>query len=523
MAMQGPPPPQDYSPLHQHWGEFLVGGWFWWGPPHNRYFWEGNGPVGYVGGPASYTYIPYPGTPQFPWLPQPPQTTQPPTPVPAPPPPASGQPTEVPVKPITGDPDDDSPPSEGCGQPAAYSSAVLKDKLGGIDGDYGFKSPVVANMFSLPVHTQLGWEETPDPNKYVLYETQPRLVKDEQGRLRVLRSGTGGGSVVFAPPQLHDHHAYGDGVLYNSRWPRKLSRAAFLIMSGAPNDGGTDDYADNILAFGLAHPTSALPKLGWYAELESSVGATYAGNLNLFATDDEAAVIADPANYPTLDVQADVRCRGKLTVDGIIDPTGLVLTEQASTPWTAVAGSGAIYVKNTTPSTLVFVNDIGGETTLGSGAGGPADQLEADGDTLDVDSISDGQYLRRAGTSIVGESAIPRVVTAQFGGPGGSITAGDTAWARVPFSGTITRVTLLADVSGSIVVDVWKDTYANYPPTVADTIAAAAKPTLSSAVKSEDSTLAGWTTAVTAGDIIKFSVDSVATVTHVALILEITP
>ena len=32
--------------------------------------------------------------------------------------------------------------------------------------------------------------------------------------------------------------------------------------------------------------------------------------------------------------------------------------------------------------------------------------------------------------------------------------------------------------SGSIVIDVWKDTYANFPPIVADTITASAKPTL---------------------------------------------
>ena len=122
-----------------------------------------------------------------------------------------------------------------------------------------------------------------------------------------------------------------------------------------------------------------------------------------------------------------------------------------------------------------------------------------------------------------GGSGGVRSVSAQFGGPGGSISANDTVWVRVPYSGTITKVSLLADASGSIVVDIWKDTYANYPPTVADTICAAAKPTLSSANKSEDSTLTGWTTAVTAGDVLKFNVDSVSGLTQVALLLEITP
>lgn len=91
----------------------------------------------------------------------------------------------------------------------------------------------------------------------------------------------------------------------------------------------------------------------------------------------------------------------------------------------------------------------------------------------------------------------------------------------VPFDCTITGVTLLADTSGSIVVDIWKDTYANFPPTDADSITASAVPTISSATKSQDTTLTGWTTAVSAGDILRFNVDSVTDVTQVTIALSI--
>ena len=106
----------------------------------------------------------------------------------------------------------------------------------------------------------------------------------------------------------------------------------------------------------------------------------------------------------------------------------------------------------------------------------------------------------------------------------GTITSatGVKGYVRIPYSGTITKVTLLADVSGSIVVDIWKDTYANYPPTVADTITASAKPTLSSATKYEDSTLTGWTKTITAGDVLAFNVDSSATLTSVQILIEVT-
>lgn len=92
-------------------------------------------------------------------------------------------------------------------------------------------------------------------------------------------------------------------------------------------------------------------------------------------------------------------------------------------------------------------------------------------------------------------------------------------WVDVNFSGTIEGYSLLADAAGSIVIDIYKDTYANYPPLVGDSITASAKPTLSSAQKAQDNTLTGWTTAIARGDILKMHVDSAATVKAVALTL----
>jgi hypothetical protein len=95
---------------------------------------------------------------------------------------------------------------------------------------------------------------------------------------------------------------------------------------------------------------------------------------------------------------------------------------------------------------------------------------------------------------------------------------GDT---QVPFDCTITGVTVLGDVAGSAVIDIWKDAYAAYPPTVADTIVAAAKPTLSSATKYNDTTLTGWTTAIAAGDTLRFNLESVVSFTRLTIILRV--
>lgn len=122
-------------------------------------------------------------------------------------------------------------------------------------------------------------------------------------------------------------------------------------------------------------------------------------------------------------------------------------------------------------------------------------------------------------TGVTGPAgAVNRSLRAVLDGGGVAITTGaKKAYITVPYTCTIQSWRILADQSGSIVLDLWKDTEANYPPTVADTITGSAKPTLTTAIKASSSTLTGWTTALTAGDIIEVNVDSITTVTKVYL------
>lgn len=108
-------------------------------------------------------------------------------------------------------------------------------------------------------------------------------------------------------------------------------------------------------------------------------------------------------------------------------------------------------------------------------------------------------------------------------GGGSALTTGIKGDMYFPFACTIIGWTLLGyDTAGAIVIDLWLDTYANYPPTVADTITASAKPTITaSGVKGQSSTLTGWTTAIAAGQSLRVNIDSVATLTRVSLILEV--
>lgn len=123
------------------------------------------------------------------------------------------------------------------------------------------------------------------------------------------------------------------------------------------------------------------------------------------------------------------------------------------------------------------------------------------------------------GAKVTGQRVTAQVI---IDGGGAAISTGVKGdMGPMDFAGEIEAVTLLADQSGSIVIDIWKDSYANYPPTDADSITASAPPTLSSAVKSQDTTLTGWTKTFAVGDIFRFNVDSAAAVQRVTLALKL--
>ena len=103
---------------------------------------------------------------------------------------------------------------------------------------------------------------------------------------------------------------------------------------------------------------------------------------------------------------------------------------------------------------------------------------------------------------------------------GGSIPeAGIQGNVSIDAPGTIISARLLATTSGSAVVNILKSTYAGFPTMT--TICSGTKPTLSAAQKYEDTTLSGWTTALAAGDVLRFDLDSIATITSVTCALKV--
>lgn len=140
----------------------------------------------------------------------------------------------------------------------------------------------------------------------------------------------------------------------------------------------------------------------------------------------------------------------------------------------------------------------------------------------DADGSAD-EYWKTDGSGnldwVDGTRCIPFVID----GGGAEIALGIHGDLEIPFACTIKRVTMLADQTGSIVVDIWMEDYADYPPTDADSITASAEPTITTATKSQDATLTGWTKSIPAGETLRYNVDSVTDIERVTISLWVAP
>jgi len=158
-----------------------------------------------------------------------------------------------------------------------------------------------------------------------------------------------------------------------------------------------------------------------------------------------------------------------------------------------------------TPMTNPMTNI--GDIVIGSTSGSPT-RLAA-GTNGQVLSLSGGSPTWSTSKGAFGVT---------FDGQGGVVSVGKTDWVFIPYDCTITGWEITGDQVGSCVIDIWKSTYATFPPT-APGIAGSEKPTLTSAIKNRDLSLSPPWAAVTAGDCIMFYVESCSTLTKINLIV----
>lgn len=131
------------------------------------------------------------------------------------------------------------------------------------------------------------------------------------------------------------------------------------------------------------------------------------GSTNVhFTASDNTKLDAIEASADVTDA-TNVASAGAVMADGSgNDITGdIVFTEKADHSSTPGAGKGYLWTKNTAPSTLIFTDDTGADTTLGSGGGGLSNVVEDTTPQLGGNLDGQGNDLTGLGTVSMTEQA----------------------------------------------------------------------------------------------------------------------
>ena len=142
------------------------------------------------------------------------------------------------------------------------------------------------------------------------------------------------------------------------------------------------------------------------------------------------------------------------------------------------------------------------------------------GSAGDAQEITVGSGLTLSGGSLT-RSAITTTKTIVFAvGSSVAVTTGGKTTTRIicPYTGTITGWKMISDQSTTTTLDVWKHTAI---PTNSNTITASAKPGLTASEFGASTTLTGWTTSVTEGDILMMEVETNNNAQYISLMLTI--
>ena len=136
---------------------------------------------------------------------------------------------------------------------------------------------------------------------------------------------------------------------------------------------------------------------------------------------------------------------------------------------------------------------------------------------------STGQLLYNENKNLSGKlkSAMEFVID----GGGYVIETGIKGYLESPYDCTIYKNTLLADRSGSCIIDIWKCSYANFNPPIhpasGDKITSGTPPTIQNHYKSQNTALIGWVKTISSGDILGFNVNSCSGITRITISLSI--
>jgi hypothetical protein len=127
-----------------------------------------------------------------------------------------------------------------------------------------------------------------------------------------------------------------------------------------------------------------------------------------------------------------------------------------------------------------------------------------------------------SGNTFYGDGSNLTGLTGSFGltidGAGSVITTGLKGYAVMPYNATIVGWSIVSNISGNCIVDVWKNTTI---PTSGNSITGTEKPTLTNQQININNALTTWTTNISINDVIAFNVLSASSVSRINLIIKV--
>ena len=216
--------------------------------------------------------------------------------------------------------------------------------------------------------------------------------------------------------------------------------------------------------------------------------------------------------------------------------TSGVSGETGTSGTSGTSGVSGATGSNGTSGTNGDAGDPGTSGTSGtsgvSGATGSNGTSGTSGTNGTGSTLTGGTFVTSGGTLTLDSSDASSVVVTGFtsnigcfgltiDGGGSAITTGIKGSIIVPYGCIIDSWSIIADQSGSIVVDVWKGSSLSIPTSAASSIAGSELPTLSSQQINTDLDLTTWTTNLVVDDVLVFNVNSASTVTRVTLQIKV--
>ena len=147
--------------------------------------------------------------------------------------------------------------------------------------------------------------------------------------------------------------------------------------------------------------------------------------------------------------------------------------------------------------------------------------LEVDGDD-EVIVVEDTITEILESQTVTNDRTLLSELIVTMRGFGSPLVVNSKTYLRIPYNCQLLGWDIIADQTGSLVIEVWKGTFDELPDSEDDSITGENDPTITNNIKATDDVLEDWSKILAEGDYLCFNIKSAASITAAVLTLKIT-